>query len=73
VNEDAVGGLISLILMVCIGLPFLAVFLYSIFWAYNDAEKRGKSGCLVALLVFLLSWPVGLIVWLVIRPQEKSY
>jgi hypothetical protein len=33
---------------------------------------RGKSGCLVALLVFLVSWPAGLIIWLIFRPDEKS-
>jgi Na+/proline symporter len=73
VSEDVVGSLIGLIIGLCVGIPFLVVYLYSVFWAYNDAEKRGKSGCLVALLVFLLSWPVGLIIWLLIRPQEKYY
>ncbi|MCB8917975.1 MAG: hypothetical protein H6666_08620 [Ardenticatenaceae bacterium] len=56
---------------ICLGLVFVIVFLWSVIWAYNDAERRGKSGCLVALLVFLLSWPVGLIIWLVFRPEEK--
>jgi hypothetical protein len=56
---------------VIVALAFLAVFIYSIVWAYGDAERRGKSGCLVALLVFLLTWPVGLIIWLLIRPEEK--
>lgn len=40
----------------------------SFFWAVGDAEKRGKSGCLVALLFFLLPWPVGLVIWLLVRP-----
>lgn len=57
---------------IVVGLTFLAVYIYSIVWAYGDAERRGKSGCLVALLVFLLTWPVGLIIWLLIRPEEKK-
>lgn len=61
-----------LILMFCIGFPFFALYIGSIVWAYGDAERLGKSGCLVALLVLLATWPVGLIVWLLIRPQEKS-
>lgn len=51
-------------------LIILGLFMWSVVWAYGDAERRGKSGCLVALLVFLLSWPIGLIVWLVFRPYE---
>lgn len=37
-------------------------------WAASDAGKRGKSGCLVFLLIILLG-PVGLIIWLLIRPD----
>ena len=65
------GTIFGAILAICIGLPMFVLFILSIFWAYNDAEKRGKSGCLVALLVFLLTWPVGLIIWLLIRPGDK--
>ena len=70
---ESIGiNLLYLVLMVCVGLPFFILYIGSIIWAYSDAEKRGKSGCLVALLVFLATWPVGLIIWLLIRPHEKS-
>jgi hypothetical protein len=62
-----------LVLTVCVSLPILAVYIGSIVWAYKDAEKRGKPGLLVALLVLLATWPVGLIIWLLIRPTEKNY
>lgn len=62
-----------LALMICALLPILAVYIGSIVWAYSDAEKRGKPGLLVALLVLLATWPVGLIIWLIIRPTEKNY
>ena len=39
----------------------------------RDAERRGKSGCLVAILVFFLSWPLGLILWIVFRPEPPGY
>ncbi len=52
-------------LAVLLGLLFVA----SIAWAFWDARSRGKSGCLVALLVALLAWPISLIVWLVFRPE----
>ncbi|MFW5942188.1 MAG: hypothetical protein ACOCXI_10330 [Chloroflexota bacterium] len=71
--EDAGMGIIPTIIALFITLPLLAVFIWSIVWAYNDAERRGKSGCLVALLVFLLTWPVGLIIWLLIRPEDGKF
>jgi len=49
----------------------LLFFLWSVIYSYTDAVQRGKSGCLVALLVALLSWPIGLIVWLVFRPEKE--
>ena len=69
---DAFGGLMAIFVMLCVGLPMLIVFLASVIWSYRDAEKRGKSGCLVAALVFLATWPVGLIIWLIIRPDDKA-
>lgn len=72
-SEDLFFGGFSLLFFLCFALPIFVVYLYSIFWAYGDAEKRGKSGCLVALLVFLVSWPVGLIIWLIFRPEEKRW
>jgi hypothetical protein len=63
---------IQTILGVLLGVVVLGLWAWSILWAYGDAERRGKSGCLVALLVLLLSWPVGLIAWLVFRPEERS-
>ena len=56
-------------LLVLVGL--LLLYVWSIGWAYGDAESRGKSGCLVALVVMFLSWPLGLLIWLVFRPEEK--
>lgn len=52
---------------------FLIAWLASIVWAFRDARRRGKSGVLVALLVALLSWPLGLIAWLVFRPGDRTH
>lgn len=49
----------------------LCLVLFSCRWVGRDAERRGKSGCLVALLV-LLTWPLGLILWLFFRPDSRS-
>jgi len=40
-------------------------------WAARDASRRGKAGCLVGLLV-LFTWPIGLLFWLIARPDLRS-
>ena len=50
----------------------IALFVISLVWVFRDAELRGKSGLLVALMVALLSWPIGLLVWIVFRPNLPS-
>jgi hypothetical protein len=54
-----------------IGILILVVYIWSVVWAYKDAEQRGKPGWLVALLVALLSWPLGLIIWVIFRPDAS--
>jgi hypothetical protein len=63
--------LIVVILLLPLIVIVLGLLIWSLVWVYRDAEKRGKSGALVALLVFLLEWPVSLLVWLVFRPEIK--
>lgn len=58
-------GLTGLLLTV---IGFI-LYIWSIVWAYRDAEKRRRSGILIAIMVAFLAWPIGLIIWLVIRPS----
>ena len=54
-------------------IPLIIGILLGI-WVYKDAEKRGKSGIVWLLIVWVLGI-IGLIIWLVIRPPiggEKS-
>lgn len=51
-------------------LVAFVIYIGTVIWAFADAQSRGKSGCLVALLVLILVWPVGLIIWLLIRPSR---
>lgn len=71
-DSDVFGSFMSLFMMLCIMLPLLAVVLGSVVWAYKDAMQRGKSGWLVALMVFFISWPAGLLIWLVFRPDKVT-
>ena len=62
---EAVIALVS----VLAGLFVLFLYIWSLVWVYGDAERRGKSGCLVAILAALVQWPLSLLVWLVFRPE----
>ena len=44
-----------------------------IVWAYRDAEARGKEPVLVALMVGLIPFPIGFLVWLFVRPPSTGY
>ncbi|SIR39789.1 hypothetical protein [Pontibacter lucknowensis] len=61
-------GLIGIL----IGIVFLVFVVWSVVWSYSDARRRGKSPWLVALMVLFMVWPVGLIVWLLLRPQNTN-
>lgn len=61
-------GIIGIIL----GLILLIIYIWSIIWSYKDAERRGKPGWLVALIVAFLAWPLGLLIWLLVRPSNES-
>lgn len=47
---------------------YLTLWVWSVFWAHTDAERRGSPALFVALVVALIPWPFGLIIWLVLRP-----
>ena len=68
-NDDA--EILLIIPAAILGIAMFAQIAYRVVWAYQDAERRGKSGCLVAILVAFLSWPIGLVAWLIFRPDRR--
>jgi len=52
-----------------LGLAFLAIWIAIIVWVYGDAEKRGMSGVLWALVVFI-GHLVGLLIYLIVRSDH---
>lgn len=42
-------------------------------WIYRDAESRGKSGILIAFLVGVIAWPLGVLIWLAARPAKQVF
>ena len=55
-----------------IAVIFFFVWIYVCIWVYRDAEKRGSSGALWALLVFFFGL-IPLIIWLLVRPPIQQY
>jgi hypothetical protein len=47
-------------------LFFFFVFLYSLAWVYEDANAHGKTGSLWLLIVWF-TWPVGMLVYYLLR------
>ena len=47
-------------------LFFFLLFLYSLAWVYEDANAHGKTGSLWLLIVWF-TWPVGVLVYYLLR------
>lgn len=54
-----------------VALTFLVFWVWTGAWVYHDASRRGKAGSAVAVLVMFVAWPLGLAVWLALRPEER--
>jgi uncharacterized BrkB/YihY/UPF0761 family membrane protein len=52
-----------------IGFALLALWIVVLVWVYRDAEKRGMSGVLWALIVFI-GHLVGLLIYLIVRSSH---
>ena len=63
------ANLLLIFFVAVMGLVIFGLYVWSIIWAWTDADRRGKPGWAVALLVALVSWPLSLVVWLVVRPK----
>jgi hypothetical protein len=68
-DGDGGMGAVAIIIALIFGLIFFAIYIASLVWVYRDANRRGKSGILVALLVAIISWPIGLLVWFLVRDK----
>jgi hypothetical protein len=66
-SSDALVWGLSSACCFLVALPFIIGLLIGI-WVYKDAEKRGKSGVLWLLVVWFVPFPIGLIIWLIVRP-----
>ena len=51
-----------------VSVILIGLALYSFIWITEDAQKRGKSGCLAFLFLIAAGWPLSLLWWLWLRP-----
>jgi hypothetical protein len=63
-----IGSIIGVIVALVLTALFFGLFVWSLAWVYGDAERRGKSGCLVVLVILFFGWPLSLLLWLAFRP-----
>ena len=68
---NAHSDTLSILLAILFAGTFLLAFALLVRTTARDARNRGKSPVLVTLLV-LLSFPLGLIVWLLFRPEPMD-
>jgi antibiotic biosynthesis monooxygenase (ABM) superfamily enzyme len=54
-----------------LAVAMLILYPVSLIWAYRDAERRGKEGLLLTLLV-AITFVIGLLVWFVVRPERQE-
>lgn len=54
---------------VSFSLLFFIIWIFVIIWVYRDAERRGMSGVLWALLVFIGNL-IGLVIYLIVRQEN---
>lgn len=69
-NGELAGGLLAGT-MCLIPVIFFIIAIFIAVWVYKDAEKRGKSGALW-LIIVLITGIIGLIVWLLVRPDMSE-
>jgi len=68
-SAQQIAGLISFVLGVFV-LVWLPVWIATLVWVWRDARRCGKPvwlAILSVLLIGLVLWPVGLLVWLILR------
>ncbi|MFQ5600280.1 MAG: hypothetical protein ACE5G2_06970 [Candidatus Krumholzibacteriia bacterium] len=61
-------------LCAAVTITFLGVWLLIVVWCYIDAERRAMNAPLWALLILVLSFPIGPLLYLVLRhplPEQR--
>ncbi len=68
---ENISSLFAMLLAILIAVSLLFALVVAIRFIAVDARRRGKSPVLVVLLVFV-SFPLGMIIWLLFRPEPVN-
>jgi len=68
---ENISSLFAMLLAILIAVSLLFALVIVIRFIAVDARRRGKSPFLVVLLVFV-SFPLGMIIWLLFRPEPVN-
>lgn len=50
---------------------YAALVIFMLVWTYHDAESRGVRGLLVVIPAFMTGTILGVVLWLMFRPELK--
>ncbi len=67
------SGVALIVFFVCLGLSVLfslCITIYLAYFMYTDANARGENGVLW-MVIGIFGGLLGLLVWLIIRPEKK--
>jgi hypothetical protein len=69
-EAEQAAGFMGLAIGLCIAVIVIGIVIriLILIWVYKDAEKRGTSGVMWLIIVFLLGI-IGLIIYLIVRPK----
>ena len=70
---EIVMEFIMVMFMLLLVFGSLGAFIYGLNYVYHDAKARGMNAMLWLLVVFLLSFPVGFIVYFLARRVDQTH
>jgi TctA family transporter len=74
-DSSASEGILALFTSAAFLACCLAAFLIDIvlvIWVYMDASKRGENAILWAIVVFLLGFPIGILIYLLLGRRNPT-
>jgi RsiW-degrading membrane proteinase PrsW (M82 family) len=68
----AVSHFLLLFVALALFSSIVGVVLVSLVWLFCDADKYGQPGFIWVVVTLFFAYPLGLIIWLVMRASSKS-
>ena len=71
VSDEAAAamGCGCMIVMLIFWLAILALYIWSAIFVWKDAQARNMDNAVLWLILTLVIWPLGFIIYLIVRPK----